>query len=56
MLSIHYSGDGRENITGAGVWPSVKKAKQIAQEAAAKQLHGAIVSWRRGKAMKEPLK
>jgi hypothetical protein len=45
MLSIRYSGDGRHNITGAGVWPTVDKAKQIAQDTATKLLHGATVSW-----------
>jgi hypothetical protein len=45
LLSIRYSGDCHHNITGAGVWPTVEKAKQIAQETAARLLHGAIVSW-----------
>jgi hypothetical protein len=26
-LSIRYSGDCHQNVTGAGVWPSVEKAK-----------------------------
>jgi hypothetical protein len=45
MLSIRFSGDGRENITGAGVWPSVEKAKEIAQATANKLLHGATIEW-----------
>jgi hypothetical protein len=45
LLTIRYSGDGRQNINGAGVWPTVEKAKQIAEETASKLLHGAIVSW-----------
>ena len=45
MLSIRYSGDCHHNITGAGVWPNIEKAKPIAQETAAKLLHGATVTW-----------
>jgi hypothetical protein len=45
LLTIRYSGDGRENVTGAGVWPSIEKAKEIAQATATKLLHGAIISW-----------
>jgi hypothetical protein len=45
LLSIRYSADRRHNITAAGVWPSIEKAKQIAQETATTLLHGAIVSW-----------
>lgn len=45
MLSIRYSGDCHHNITGAGVWPNIEKAKQVAQETAAKLLHGAAVTW-----------
>jgi hypothetical protein len=43
-LSIRFSGGSRENITGAGVWPSVEKAKQIA-EASAQLLDEAAVQW-----------
>jgi hypothetical protein len=46
QLNIRYSGDSSQNITGAGIWPSVEKAKQIAQDAAAKLLHGAVVLWK----------
>jgi hypothetical protein len=45
MLSIRYSEDCHHNITGAGVWPKVEKAKQIAQETATRLLHGAPVTW-----------
>ena len=45
MLSIRYSGDCHHNITGAGVWPNIEKAKQIAQETAVRLLHGASVTW-----------
>ncbi len=45
MLSIKFSSDGRTNITGAGVWPTVDKAKQIAAESAQKLLHGAEIVW-----------
>lgn len=45
LLSIRYSGDGSGNVTGAGLWPSIDKAKQIAQETADRLLHGAVVDW-----------
>jgi len=45
LLTIRYSGDCHHNITGAGVWPTIEKAKQIAQDTATKLLHGALVSW-----------
>ena len=45
LLSIRYAGDGEANVTGAGVWPSVEKAKQIAEETAGRLLHGAVVNW-----------
>jgi hypothetical protein len=45
-LDIKFSGDGPHNVTGAGIWPTVEKAKQIAQETAARLLHGAEVTWR----------
>jgi hypothetical protein len=48
LLSIKFSGDGRGNLTGAGVWPSAEKAKQVAQETATKLLHGAVVNWQGG--------
>lgn len=45
MLSIKYSGDCHHNITGAGVWPTIGKAKEIATETAGRLLHGATVTW-----------
>ncbi|PYT62390.1 MAG: hypothetical protein DMG46_00990 [Acidobacteria bacterium] len=44
-LDIHYSGDCHHNITGAGIWPTVQKAQQVAEETARRLLHGAIVTW-----------
>src|SRR5436309_5181281 len=43
-LDIHYSGDCHHNITGAGIWPTVQKAQQVAEETARRLLHGAIVT------------
>ncbi len=45
LLSIHFCGDGRSNITGAGVWPTIEKAKQIALETSHRLLNGATVEW-----------
>jgi hypothetical protein len=45
MLSIKYSGDCHHNITGAGVWPTIEKAKQIAQETSIRLLNGAAITW-----------
>ena len=45
MLSIRYSGDGVRNVTGAGVWPSVAKAKEVDEKSARRLLHGATVTW-----------
>jgi hypothetical protein len=45
LLTIKFSGDGRDNTTGAGVWPTIEKAKQVAEETASKLLHGAVVVW-----------
>lgn len=44
-VCIRYSGDGSHNITGGGVWPTIEKAKQIAQETATKLLNGAVIHW-----------
>lgn len=44
-LTIRYSGDGDHNLVGGGMWPSIEKAKEVAQATAAKLLHGAVVSW-----------
>jgi hypothetical protein len=45
LPSIRYSGDRTKNVTGAGVWSSIEKAKQIAEETARKLLHGAEAIW-----------
>jgi hypothetical protein len=45
LLTIRYSGDRGSNITGAGVWPTVEKAKDIAEATAKKLLSGATVNW-----------
>lgn len=44
-LYIRHSGDCHHNITGGGVWPSVEKARQVAEETARRLLNGASVSW-----------
>ncbi len=45
VLSIQYTGDCHHNITGAGVWPTVERAKQVAEETARKLLHDATIRW-----------
>ena len=45
MLSIRYSGDSRDSITGAGVWPTIEKAKEVAEQSAKRLLHDATVTW-----------
>jgi hypothetical protein len=45
LLDIQYSGDGAHNVTGAGVWPTIEKAKEIAQKAATRLLHGSTINW-----------
>lgn len=44
-LSIKYSGDCHHNVTGAGVWRTVDKAKEVAHQTASRLLHGATVTW-----------
>jgi hypothetical protein len=44
-LDIQYSGDCHHNITGSGIWPSIEKAKEIAERAADHLLHGAAIKW-----------
>ena len=46
ILYIEYSGDKRDGVTGAGIWPTIEKAKEIAQETASRLLTGAIVTWK----------
>jgi len=43
LLSIRYAGDGAANVTGAGVWLTIEKAKEIAEKTARRLLHGAAV-------------
>jgi hypothetical protein len=45
LLSIRYSGDGLSNVTGAGVWPSIEKAKEVAEQSARRLLHDSTVTW-----------
>ena len=45
LLEISYRGDRGHGINGAGVWPSIEKAKEIAQQTATKLLHGFLISW-----------
>ncbi|HEX7286197.1 MAG TPA: hypothetical protein VF532_08450 [Candidatus Angelobacter sp.] len=45
LFYIRFRGDGRSNVTGAGVWPNIEKAKEIAEQAATRLLHGAKVDW-----------
>ena len=42
-LDVRYSGDGDHNVTGAGIWASVRKAREVAEQIAAKSLEGAHV-------------
>jgi len=44
-LDIRYSGDCHDNVTGGGIWPTVQKAQQVAEETARSLLHGATVTW-----------
>ncbi len=45
LLSIRFSGDGPSNVTGAGIWPTIEKAKAVAQQTANHLLSGARVQW-----------
>jgi hypothetical protein len=44
-LDNQYSGTCHENITGAGIWPTVEKAREIAETTARHLLGGASVTW-----------
>lgn len=44
-LDIRYNGSCHHNTTGAGIWPTVDKARQVAEETATRLLHGAKVDW-----------
>ena len=48
LLTIRLSGNGRSNIIGAGVWPTLEKAKSIAEATAARLVLGARVRWSEG--------
>jgi hypothetical protein len=45
LLKIQFGGDGRTGVTAAGVWPSIEKVKQNAEDTAARLLQGATVNW-----------
>ncbi len=45
-LDNRYSGACHQNITGAGVWPTVEKAREIAETTARHLLGGACVTWK----------
>ena len=44
-LDNHYRGGCHENTTGAGIWPTVEKAREIAEATAHRLLSGAVVTW-----------
>ena len=44
-LDNRYSGGCHENTTGAGIWPTVEKAREIAEATARHLLNGAVVTW-----------
>jgi hypothetical protein len=44
-LDNQYLGTCHENITGAGVWPTIEKAREIAETTARHPLAGANVVW-----------
>ena len=44
-LDNQYSGTCHHNITGASVWPTVEKAREIAETTARQLLGGASVTW-----------
>jgi hypothetical protein len=45
-LDNSYSGGCLENITGSGIWPTVEKAREIAEATARHLLSGAVVTWK----------
>jgi hypothetical protein len=45
VLGIRYFGDCHHNVKGAGVWPTIDKAKEIAEQTAHRLLQGAAVTW-----------
>ena len=44
-LDNRYRGGCHENTTGAGIWPTVEKAREIAAVTAHRLLSGAVVTW-----------
>ena len=44
-LENRYSSGCHENVTGAGIWPTVEKAREIAEVTARHLLGGAVVTW-----------
>ncbi|HKD58973.1 MAG TPA: hypothetical protein VKB47_00860 [Terracidiphilus sp.] len=48
LLEISYCGDKGRGIHGAGVWPSIEQAREIAQQTATKLLLNAVISWDEG--------
>jgi hypothetical protein len=42
---VRYSGGCHVNTTGAGIWPTVEKAREIAEATARHLLNGAVVTW-----------
>jgi len=45
LLSIRFGRDGRGIVTESGVWPTIEKAKAVAEEKVAQMSHGATVDW-----------
>lgn len=45
LLSVRYGGDGGSNVTGAGVWPTIEKVKEIAEKSSSRLLGVALVNW-----------
>ena len=44
-LDNRYSGGCHDNTTGAGIWPTVEKAREVAETTAHHLLNGAVVTW-----------
>jgi hypothetical protein len=44
-LDTRYHGECHHNITGAGIWPTIEKAQQIAETTALRLLHVDRVEW-----------
>ena len=48
ILYIKFSGGDHSGLSGAGIWPSIERAKEIAKHTAARLLHGAKIHWQDG--------